>query len=109
MRVVPSSINPNYTLIEKKVIQIKTTLHLPEQKVCKYATGKALTGEHKDKIVLYISYDQIEINSISNRFKPLFLVPTPHVMCVVEPEDDEHVTDPINLPEENEPWMNLNK
>lgn len=105
MKIVPESVNPHYTLIERKVIQIKTNLYVPEQKLTKYSTGQALNGEHKDKIVLYMSYDQVEIDSFDKKY---ILVPTHHVICEVEPEEHEEVSDPFNLPKKSEPWHNLN-
>ena len=104
MKIITESVSPQYTLIERKVIQIKTKLLIPEQKLAKYATGLAISGEHKGNLVLYMSYDQIEIDSFE---KKLVLVPTLHVICQVEPEEHEEAVDPYALPVKKEPWLNL--
>lgn len=105
MRVIEDSIHQAYTMVEKVAIRIKTNLELPDTNGMKYSTGRVLSGEKKGSYVVYLSYDQIEINDFSRK---ILLVPSNHVLCAVEPEENEEVVTPITLPRKDEPWLNLN-
>lgn len=105
MRVIEESIHQAYVMVEKVVIRIKTNLELPDTNSMKYCTGIVLSGERKGKYVVYLSYDQIEINDFSRK---ILLVPVNHVLCEVEPEENEEVVAPVKFARKEEPWLNLN-
>lgn len=104
MKVITDSIHKSFVMIEKVTLQVKTNLVLLDKGLSKYATGRILSGPDKGKIVIYLTYDQIEIEDFGTK---ILLVNLQHVLCEVEPEDHEEVVVVNKYTEKQEPWLNL--
>ena len=108
MKIVHESVNPNFTLIEKvtfapKAKEGEKRLILPEDRYFKHAYGKCLNGEKKDKIVMFLTYDVIELPKAD-----IVLIPSQHILCEVVCEDWEEAIQPSKIQVATEPWINLN-
>jgi len=107
MKIVHESVNQHYTLIEKVNFVPKAKdgrrLILPEERHFKHAYGKCLNGERKDKLVMFLTYDIIELPKAD-----IVLIPSQHILCEVVCEDWEEALTPQAITVQEEPWLNLN-
>ena len=104
MKVVPDSIHKGYVMLKKVAIQQKSNLVLLQNTVSRAALGRVIHGEMAGKIVMYLVYDQIEVDELLQK---VLLVPVQHILCEIEPEEFEDVTEISKYEPKPEPWLNM--
>jgi len=90
MKIVDESISKDYILVERKRVQKKSQLIIVSHTEPNNLVGLVISGELKDKLVLFVNCGTVKINLTG---KDTFLVPVRDVLAVVEAETDEEIVD----------------
>jgi len=73
MKILNDTIQEHFVLVEEKIIRTKTDLiMLEDRRNIKNGIALVLSGENEGKLMVYLKYDQIEVE---NQGKKHYLVP----------------------------------
>lgn len=103
MKILTDSINPHYSTIQRMSVVPKGGIILLDNGRDKFCYGKITSGEHKDKLVIYLAYDVHKVESSNSSIE---IVPNNNIIAGFELDDNEALQPFYKYVEKPAEWLN---